>query len=97
MSANQAPAGPIRLLTAPSPETLNAGSKGLYDSSASSRINARPASTQNADSRSPRIRGTRKVSVAVAVLGLFKGVHATRGSVQGALVGLLRLYGSNCA
>ena len=75
-AANQAPAGPMRLVTAPSPlETLNAGSAALYESSASSRINARPASTQNADSRSPRILGTRKVSAVALALGLFKAVY----------------------
>src|SRR5882672_268162 len=88
MSANQAPAGPIRLLTALSPlDRLKAGSVGLYESNASSRINATPASTQNADSRSPRIRGTKKVSAVALVFALFN-----TGSIQDGLWGY-----SSCA
>ena len=50
MSANHAPAGPIRLLIKSwSPTTLNAGSPGLYESNASSKIRLKPATDGRPD------------------------------------------------
>ena len=55
------------------PATLNAGvDRAVAQRARASRITLKPASTQNADSRRPLMRGTKKASNGVLALALFK-------------------------